>query len=50
VLETAESFWKSVSEDKFPKVKDFAPKMHSMFGNTCNICASPKEGTECYLT
>jgi len=29
-----ESFWKSVSKDRFPKLKDFALKMRSMFGNT----------------
>ena len=26
VLETVESFWKFVSKDKFPKLKDFATK------------------------
>jgi len=32
-VRTAESFWKLVSKDRFPKLKDFALKMHSMFGN-----------------
>ena len=32
--ETQKRFWKLVSKDKFPKLKDFAPKMHSMFGST----------------
>ena len=39
MLETAESLWKLVSKDRFPKLKDFALKMHSMFGNTC-VCES----------
>jgi len=33
VLETADSFWKLVGKDRFPKLKDFALKLHSMFGN-----------------
>jgi len=33
VLETVDSFWKLVSTDRFPKLKDFALKMHSTFGN-----------------
>jgi len=37
VLETAESFWKLVSKDRFPKLKDFALKWHSTFANT-HIC------------
>ena len=32
--ETQEKFWKLVSKDKFPKLKDFAIKMHSLFGST----------------
>ena len=32
--ETQKRFWKLVSKDKFPKLKDFALKMHSMFGST----------------
>jgi len=35
VVETVESF----SEDRFPKLKDFALKMHLMFGNTY-VCES----------
>jgi len=31
---TAESFWKLDSKDGFPKLKDLALKMHSMFGST----------------
>jgi len=34
VLETGNSFWKLVSKDRFPKLKDFALKIHSTFGNT----------------
>jgi len=34
VLVTATSFWKLDSEDRYPKLKDFAPKMSSTFGNT----------------
>jgi len=33
-LQTAESFWKLVSKDRFPKLQDFALKMHSIFGST----------------
>jgi len=33
MLETAESFWKLVSKERFLKLKDFPLKMHSMFGN-----------------
>ena len=29
VLETVKSFWKLVSKYRFPKLKDFAPKMRS---------------------
>ena len=36
---TQECFWKLVSKDRFPKVKDFALKMHSMFGSTY-VCES----------
>jgi len=39
VLETTESFWKLVRKDRFSKLKDFALKMHSMFGNTY-VCES----------
>jgi len=39
VLETAKSFWKLGSKVKFSKVKDFALKMHLMFGNTY-VCES----------
>ena len=35
VLETVKSFWKLVTKDRFPKLKDFAQKMRSTFGNTC---------------
>jgi len=34
MLETVENFWKLVSKDIFPKLKDFSLKMHSMFPNT----------------
>jgi len=34
VLETVDSFSKLVSNDRFPKLKDFGLKMHSMFGST----------------
>ena len=37
--ETYERFWKLVSKDKFPKLKDFALKMHSMFESTY-VCES----------
>ena len=37
--ETQECFWKLVSKDRFPKLKDFALKMHSMFGSTY-VCES----------
>ena len=37
--EIQERFWKLVSKDKFPKLKDFALKMHSMFGSTY-VCES----------
>jgi len=33
VLETVMSFWKFVSKDRFPKLKDFALKMHTIFKN-----------------
>ena len=39
MLETAESFWKLVSKVEFPKLKDFALKMYSMFGNIY-VCES----------
>jgi len=29
VLQTVDSFWKLVRKDRFPKLKDFALKMHS---------------------
>ena len=35
VLETAESFWKLVSKDRIPKLKDFTLNIHSMEINTC---------------
>jgi len=35
VLETAESFWKLVSEERFFKLKVFALKLHPMFTHTC---------------
>ena len=31
---THERFWKLVSKDKFPKLRDFALRMRSMFGST----------------
>jgi len=34
VLESVESFWELASNDRFLKMKGFALKMHSMFGNT----------------
>jgi len=34
VIETIDSFWKLVSEDRFPKLKNFTLKMHSTFRNT----------------
>jgi len=34
VLETGDSFWKLDSKDRFPKLKDFALKMHSTCENT----------------
>jgi len=34
VLETAESFGKLVSKERFLNIQDFALKMHSMFANT----------------
>ena len=37
--ETQKRFWKLVSKDKFPILKDFAQKMHSMFGSTY-VCES----------
>ena len=37
--EIQERFWKLVSKDKFPKLKNFALKMHSMFGSTY-VCES----------
>jgi len=39
VLQTAGSFRRLFSKDRFPKLKDFALKMHSVFGNTyvCDI-------------
>jgi len=40
VLETVESFSKLDSKDRYPKLKDFAQKMHSIFGNTW-VCESP---------
>ena len=32
--ENQERFWRLVCKDRFPKLKDFALKMHSMFGST----------------
>jgi len=37
VLETVESFWKLISKGRFPKLKDFALKMDSTFGNTYTL-------------
>ena len=37
--ETQKRFLKLVSKDKFPILKDFALKMHSMFGSTY-VCGS----------
>ena len=37
--EIQERFWKLVSKDKFPELKNFALKMHSMFGSTY-VCES----------
>jgi len=37
MLETVGSFWKLVSKDRFPELKDFALKMHSTFGNTYTL-------------
>ena len=37
--EIQERFWKLVSKDKFPKMKDFAPKTHSVFGSAY-VCES----------
>jgi len=34
VLESAKSFRKLVTKDRFPKLKDFALEMPSTFGNT----------------
>jgi len=39
VLETAASSWKLVNKHRFPELKDFALKMHSMFENTY-VCES----------
>jgi len=51
VLVTATSFWKLDSKDRYPKLKDFAPKMSSTFGNTY-MCESthifPDEASEIY--
>jgi len=33
-LQTVASFWKLVSKDIFPKLQDFALKMHSIFRST----------------
>jgi len=34
--QTVVNFWKLFSKDRFPKLKHFALKMHSMFGkHTC---------------
>ena len=33
MLKTLDSFWKLVMKDRFVKLKDFALKMHSMYGN-----------------
>ena len=40
--QTQDRFWKLVSKDKFPKPKDFALKMNSMFGRTYSmwVCES----------
>jgi len=37
LLETADSFRKLVSKERFLKLKDFRLKMHLIFGNTC-VC------------
>jgi len=33
-LQTVASFWKLLSKDRFPKLQDFALKIHSLFGST----------------
>ena len=40
VLENVNSFWKLVSKNGFPKLKDFALKMHLTFGNTSTFFSS----------
>jgi len=44
VLETAhwQCFWKFVSKDCFPKLKDFVVNMHSMFGSTFSAMTKVK--------
>jgi len=37
--QTKEIFWKLASNDRFPKLKDFALKMHLTLGSTC-VCES----------
>jgi len=37
VLGTVDTFWKLVSKDRFHKLKNFALRMHSSFGNTYTI-------------
>jgi len=37
MLETEDSFVKLVIKDRFPKLKDFALKMHSSFRSTCTV-------------
>jgi len=39
VLGTFVGLWKLVSKDRCPKLKDFALKIHSTFGNIQYICA-----------
>jgi len=38
VSETVKSLWKLVNKSRFPKLKDFALKMRSTFGNTYSTC------------
>jgi len=44
VLVTVKSFLKSVSKDRFPKLKDFALQMRSTFGDTHTIQARNQGG------
>jgi len=42
VLQTVKSFWKLVSKNRFPKLKDFALNMRWTFGKTCSTCVRPR--------